>query len=278
MRLRVIAAALLGGLAILSSTIAAPAKDVLKPRKIGVIVITLQSESLARWATHIQAAAAKLNWQVIVKDGDNNPAVVATALPELLNEGVDAVITMAVDAPLMAEGLAAAKAKNVPVIATAVDVNPAGKSTFTAVYATDSYGFGVALADYLVKKNPKAVAVGQTATIVYAADRLVVGAKDTLAKERRLDGGGGRRRRHQSREFLHPDRHRPRARAPEGDGPDQLLRLLSADRSAGAQGGQSPRHAADDAIRQREFAPGDPGGRPAGHCDQPYRRLQSRGA
>ena len=44
MRLRVIAAALLGGLAILSSTIATPAKEALKPRKIGVIIITLQSE------------------------------------------------------------------------------------------------------------------------------------------------------------------------------------------------------------------------------------------
>ena len=60
MRLRVIGAALLGGLAILSSTIAASARDELKPRKIGVIIITLQSESLARWTAHIQAAAAKL--------------------------------------------------------------------------------------------------------------------------------------------------------------------------------------------------------------------------
>jgi ABC-type sugar transport system substrate-binding protein len=41
---------------------------------------------------------------------------------------------------------------------------------------------GVSLADYLLKKNPKAIAVGQTVTIVYAADRLVVGAKETLQK------------------------------------------------------------------------------------------------
>jgi ABC-type sugar transport system substrate-binding protein len=183
MRLRVIVAALLGGLAILSSTIAASAKDELKPRKLGVIIITLQSESLARWTAHIQAAAAKLKWQVIVKDGVNNPAVLATALPELLNEGVDAVLTMAVDATLISEGLAAAKAKNVPVIATAVDVNPAGKSLFSAVYAPDSYGLGVSLADYLLKKDPKAIAVGQTVTIVYGADRLVVGAKETLQKK-----------------------------------------------------------------------------------------------
>src|SRR6202012_4072274 len=51
-----------------------------------------------------------------------------------------------------------------------------------AVYALNDYDLGVALADYLVKKNPKAVAVGQTATLVYAADQLVVGAKDELEK------------------------------------------------------------------------------------------------
>jgi ABC-type sugar transport system substrate-binding protein len=183
MRFRVTAVALLGGLAILSSTISASAKDELKPRKIGVLVGTLQSESLALWTAHIQAAAAKLKWQVIVKDGANNPAVSATALPELLNEGVDAVLVMALDAPLISEGLTAAKAKNVPVIATSIDVNPAGKSLFTAVYAPDSYGLGAALADYLLKKNPKAIAVGQTATILYAADQLVVGAKETLQKK-----------------------------------------------------------------------------------------------
>lgn len=182
MRLGVIVAAALTGLAMLFLPASASARDELKPRKIGVIVITLQSESLARWTAHIQEAAKKLNWQVIVKDGVNNPAIVATALPELLNEGVDAVLTMAVDAPLISEGLTAAKAKNVPVIATAVDVNPAGKSQFSAVYAPDSYGLGVALADYLLKKDSKSVAVGQDVTIVYAADRLVVGAKETLQK------------------------------------------------------------------------------------------------
>jgi ABC-type sugar transport system substrate-binding protein len=161
---------------------AASAKEVLKPRKIGVIVINTGSESLARWANNVQAAGEKLHWEVIIKNGESNPAVVSTLLPELLTQGVDAVITMAVDAPLIAQGLAEAKAKNVPVIATVVGVNPAGRDNFSAVYAINDYDLGVALADYLVKKDPKAVAVGQTATLVYAADQLVVGAKDELEK------------------------------------------------------------------------------------------------
>src|SRR6202007_198719 len=170
------------GLCGAAASSAASAKDVLKPRKIGVIVINTGSESLARWANNIQAAAENVHWDVIIKNGESNPAVVSTLLPELLTQGVDAVITMAVDAPLMAQGLAEAKAKNVPVIATVVGVNPAGRDSFTAVYALNDYDLGVALADYLVDKNPKAVAVGQTATLVYAADQLVVGAKETLDK------------------------------------------------------------------------------------------------
>jgi ABC-type sugar transport system substrate-binding protein len=177
-----IAAAIGFGLCLTVAPVGAMAKEQLKARKLGIVVINTQSESLANWANHLAAAAEKLGWTPIIKNGESNPAVVATLLPELLTQGVDAIITMAVDAPLMTQGLAAAKAKNVPVIATVVGVNPAGKENFTAVYAVNDRALGVALANYLVDKNPKAVAVGQTATLVYAADQLVVGAKETLAK------------------------------------------------------------------------------------------------
>jgi ABC-type sugar transport system substrate-binding protein len=179
------AASWLGGAALACAASGALAQDELKPRKIGVFVITLQSESLTRWSSQIKAAAEKLHWDVIVKDGQNNPTVVAAALPELLNEGVDAVITMALDAPLMTEGLKLAKSKGIPVIATAVDVNPAGKELFTATYAPAAYDMGVATVDYLLKKYPHVKAIGQDISIVFTADQLIVGAKDALAK-----GGG----------------------------------------------------------------------------------------
>jgi ABC-type sugar transport system substrate-binding protein len=185
MTLRKMIGACIGGIAMICAASAASAQTELKPRKIGVFVITLQSESLTRWSSQIKAAAEKLHWEVIIKDGQNNPSVVATALPELLNEGVDAVITMALDAPLMTEGLKLAKTRGIPVIATTVDVSPAGKELFTATYAPDSYEFGVAIANYLLKKYPHVKAVAQDVSIVYAADRAVVGAKETLAK-----GGG----------------------------------------------------------------------------------------
>jgi ABC-type sugar transport system substrate-binding protein len=182
--MKLLKATFMAGLALsLSMTsMAADARDALKPRKIGVIVMSLQSESLAVWAKNLETAAAKLNWTVVLKDGENNPAVVSTRLPELVAQDVDAVITMAVDAPLLAQGFEAAKARGIPVIATTVGVSPAGKEQFAGVYAVDDYALGVALANYLVDKNPKVVAVGQTASVVYAADQLVVGAKETLAK------------------------------------------------------------------------------------------------
>jgi ABC-type sugar transport system substrate-binding protein len=177
--------AFLAAASLLMATPAAMAADALKPRKIGLLVITMQSESLARWASNLQVAAEKLKWSVVLKDGENNPAVVATRLPELLAQGVDAVITLAIDAPLMTEGLKMAREKKVPVIAVAIGVNPAGKELFTGSYAPDDYALGVVLANYLLKKTPKPTAVAQTATVVYAADRMIVAVKDTIEK-----GGG----------------------------------------------------------------------------------------
>jgi ABC-type sugar transport system substrate-binding protein len=154
----------------------------LKPRKLGIFVNGMQSEALARWALHAKAAAEKLHWEVILKDGQSNPAVIATLLPELVNENVDAVITMAMDAALIGDGLKAAKAKNIPVISTAIEVDPSGKELFTANYGPPSFPLGVALADYLLKQDPKPDVVMQTISVVFGADQLVAGAKDELTK------------------------------------------------------------------------------------------------
>ena len=209
----------------------------MKPRKIGVIVINTGNRNRSRAGPTISPPAAeKLHWDVIIKNGESNPAVVATLLPELLTQGVDAIITMAVDAPLMTQGLAEAKAKNVPVIATVVGVNPAGHENFTAVYAINDYELGVALANYLVDKNPKAVAVGQTATLVYAADQLVVGAKDTLDKRGASMAAVSDTDVTNLVTFLHPDNRRSRALTPGSERDHLLLRLRAADRPAGAQG------------------------------------------
>ena len=169
--------------AMLCAANAAFAKDDLEPRKPGIFVNGMQSEALARWALHAKAAAEKLHWQVILKDGQSNPALIATMLPELVNENVGAVITKAMDATLIGDGLKAAKAKNIPVISTAIEVDPNGKDQFAANYRPPSYPLGVALSDYLINKDPKVIAVGQTISVVFGADQLVVGAKDELIKK-----------------------------------------------------------------------------------------------
>jgi ribose transport system substrate-binding protein len=172
-----------------SSTSAAGGSDdsglvALPTKKIGLIVASLQSESLARFAENTKAAAKVLRWTAEVVDGQSNPQVWASGTQQLVAQHVDAIITMAIDAPAITQPLQAAKSAGIPVIAADVSVAPTGKELFTAVYSDDDKALGAALADYAVEKSPGAKAVGQTATAVYAADLLVQSAKGELeAKE-----------------------------------------------------------------------------------------------
>ncbi|MGH1369519.1 MAG: sugar ABC transporter substrate-binding protein [Maritimibacter sp.] len=152
-------------------------------KTLGIVVVTSQSESLAEWTQQLTTAAETLGWDVIVKDGENNPALLATKIPELLVQGADGIITMAVDAPLISEGLTSAKEQGVPVIATDVGVNPAGAELFTGVYTIDDYKLGEIMGNYILDKDPDAVAVGQTIQIVYAANNAVEGAKSILGEK-----------------------------------------------------------------------------------------------
>lgn len=160
-------------------TLAADVSD----KTLGIVVVTSQSESLSEWAAQLTTAGEALGWEVIVKDGENNPALLATKIPELLVQGADGIITMAVDAPLLSEGLAAAREQGVPVIATDVGVNPAGAELFTGIYTIDDYALGEMMGNYVLEQNPDAVAVGQTIQIVYAANNAVEGAKSVLGDQ-----------------------------------------------------------------------------------------------
>ena len=162
------------------SAMAVQAAESIQDKTIGVIVMSMQSESLAEWTQQVTTAAAELGWTTVIKDGESNPAVVATKLPELLAQNVDAVITMAIDAPLFGSALADAKERGVPVIATSVGVAPVSAEQFTAIYSVDDAQLGAALAGWLKEKQPNSEAVGQTASVVYAADQLVVGAREAL--------------------------------------------------------------------------------------------------
>lgn len=149
-------------------------------KTIGVVLINGQSESLTEWSGQIVTAAAELGWDVIIKDGENNPAVVSTAIPEMLVQGVDGIITMAVDAPLISDGLTSAAEQGVPVIATEVGPGPAGIEMFTGVYALNDGDVGRMLGNYILEKDPDAVAVGQTIAIAAAARDAIAGAEEVL--------------------------------------------------------------------------------------------------
>lgn len=155
----------------------------LEGRTIGVLVTSLQSESEARFANYTKEAAAVLGWETTIIDGLGNPQQWAKGTQQLVTQKVDAIITIGIDAPAITQGLQAADAAGIPVIATNVSVAPTGKELFDAVYADDDEAMGMALADYALEKSAGAKAVGQTATVVYAADLLVQGAKKQFAKK-----------------------------------------------------------------------------------------------
>ena len=159
---------------------AAAALIELEPRTIGVLGASQQSESIARFAQVTSDAAAQLGWDVLVVDGENNPQVWADRSLELVTQQVDAILTIAIDAPAITPALEAAAEAGIPVIAVDVSVAPVGRELFDAVYSDDDARLGAELAQYAMDQTPGAVVVGQTASVVYAADLLVQSAAETL--------------------------------------------------------------------------------------------------
>ena len=152
----------------------------LEPRTIGVLGASQQSESIARFAQVTSDAAEQLGWEVLIVDGENNPQVWADRSLELVTQQVDAILTIAIDAPAITPALEAAEEAGIPVIAVDVSVAPAGRELFDAVYSDDDARLGSELAQYAMEQTPGAVVVGQTASVVYAADLLVQSAAETL--------------------------------------------------------------------------------------------------
>lgn len=163
------------------ATISGSGATPLPAKRIGVVGVTMQSESVARWADNTKTAAEALGWSAEIKDGQNNPQVWPQQAQQLVAEKVDAIITIGIDAPTISQTLQEAKAAGIPVIAADITVDPTGKDLFTANYSDDDQALGSALANYAADKTPQAKAVAQNLSPVYGADRFVQAFGDQLA-------------------------------------------------------------------------------------------------
>jgi ribose transport system substrate-binding protein len=89
-------------------------------KSIGLVSITQASELFPREETAFRAAAKVLGWSVKVVDLKGDPSQAPTAVQNLMQSGVDAIVLESVEPFFLGKAAAQAKAKKIPIMATLV--------------------------------------------------------------------------------------------------------------------------------------------------------------
>jgi ABC-type sugar transport system substrate-binding protein len=117
---------------------------------VGLEEIINSVPSAQRADGQLEYALRELGINVIPCDAEGDPTKMETCMTSLVNQGVKAIISLGTDPGLIAAGLAAAKAKNVPVITFSGLVAPS-PDWFREYYNDDAYA-GQILGQYVVKQ------------------------------------------------------------------------------------------------------------------------------
>lgn len=127
-------------------------------RTIGILPANLSSDITRRAVDEASQSAKALGWKTVVTDPNNDPAKSQQAMQNFVNQGVDAIFVMATAAPGISRGLAAAKAKGIPVFSMLVAPEPSTRKFFTANIADDTEKIAQLTAQEIMKngdnKNP----------------------------------------------------------------------------------------------------------------------------
>lgn len=126
-----------------------------EPRTIGVVNLVRQSPAEDKIDRFFEATGDALGWEFDIVDGGGDPAKIARAVQNFVNQGVDAIITTSTEAAIIRGQLRAAADKDIPVIATNGGTTPS--DLFTAQYEEDEYKMGQLLAEYMAEtiEDPK---------------------------------------------------------------------------------------------------------------------------
>jgi ribose transport system substrate-binding protein len=114
---------------------------------VGYLQIIGGIESADRVANSTKLALEQLGYKVLYCDGKGDPQAQVTCGNSLLDQGAKAIFSNGIDSSVIAPVLRKAKAKNVPVIATA-GTTPG----YTANYSPSDTKQGEVMVDYLNKK------------------------------------------------------------------------------------------------------------------------------
>lgn len=137
-----------------SQTITADAGDLDLPAgTIGVLQIQGAAEAVTRISDNIEIANAAVGWETIVVDGKGNPAVMGQAMTDFIARKVDAIITVAVDAPPIAPQIEQAKAAGIPVLSAPFTVSDPNE-LYTLNLGPSTDGYIESMTDYLQEKYP----------------------------------------------------------------------------------------------------------------------------
>ena len=139
---------------IASSSASLAGKIKVKHRTIGVLDIVRSSPIEQVTEKAINTAAKKLGWTVIAVDAKGDPQVSAKAIQSFVNQHVDAIITLTVEAAAIRGGLTQAKQQGIPTCQATGQTDPS--PLWTAQYEENEAQLARTLAQYIVSHNPKA--------------------------------------------------------------------------------------------------------------------------
>jgi ribose transport system substrate-binding protein len=123
-------------------------------QKIAVILCAASAEGCVRIAKGIQAATAVVGWTEKSYDGQGQASVQSSAMQQAITEGATGIVLDAIDAHSVGQGMAAAKAANVPVVSV-VGGNTigTGASDVAAQPSAQAEQAGENLANWLVART-----------------------------------------------------------------------------------------------------------------------------
>lgn len=116
---------------------------------IGFVEITEAAPVVLEVQKELKTGAKMLGWDVKTVNANGDPAQMAAGVSAMVNQNVDAIITLAIQPSAAARGLAAAKAKGIPtIILGAPAIDPEG--LYDAGYAPDDSKLATMVAEQMV--------------------------------------------------------------------------------------------------------------------------------
>jgi ABC-type sugar transport system substrate-binding protein len=144
-----------------ASAAASTGKVCAKKETVGIVDLIAESPIDAKSDAMAELASKDLGWTYHFIDAAGDPNKMEQAVQSFVNEHVNLIIDVSIDAAPIRVGLQAAKAAHIPVFEVNSGNQPS--SLLNAAYAENETEMGKILADYIVKTVPSAQ-IGDLAT------------------------------------------------------------------------------------------------------------------